>query len=220
MIDCGEDWRGRYQALHPDAVVLTHAHPDHAAGLDDGAPCPVFATAETWAVLGEAVADRRVVSPRVPTRIRGMTFEAFPVWHSFLAPAVGYRVAAHGVAFFYAPDLVAIRDRRAALADVALYVGDGARITRPLIRRRGRALIGHTSMTAQLAWCAREGVPRAIFTHCGTEILAGDGRRIAALVRALGAAHGMQASVAHDGLRLTIRRVRGPTRSEIHVHHR
>src|SRR5690606_3412712 len=33
MIDCGADWRARVWRLAPKAIVLTHAHPDHAAGL-------------------------------------------------------------------------------------------------------------------------------------------------------------------------------------------
>ena len=40
MIDCGLDWLRRVRRLRPDAIVLTHAHPDHAWGLKDGAPCP------------------------------------------------------------------------------------------------------------------------------------------------------------------------------------
>ena len=30
MIDCGLDWLGKFERLHPKAIVLTHAHPDHA----------------------------------------------------------------------------------------------------------------------------------------------------------------------------------------------
>ena len=47
MVDCGADWLHRVQGLAPDAIVITHAHPDHAWGLAQGAPCPVFATAES-----------------------------------------------------------------------------------------------------------------------------------------------------------------------------
>ena len=39
MIDCGADWLGRLRAIAPTAILLTHAHPDHAAGLIEGAPC-------------------------------------------------------------------------------------------------------------------------------------------------------------------------------------
>ena len=44
VIDCGEDWRGRIAALAPDAILVTHAHPDHCGALADGAPCPVYAS--------------------------------------------------------------------------------------------------------------------------------------------------------------------------------
>ena len=52
MIDCGADWLHRLHAVAPSAIVLTHAHADHAAGLVNGAPCPVYAPAATWGLLG------------------------------------------------------------------------------------------------------------------------------------------------------------------------
>jgi Metallo-beta-lactamase superfamily len=51
MIDCGADWLDLLDAVSPTAIVLTHAHPDHAAGLARGASCPVFATKETWNLI-------------------------------------------------------------------------------------------------------------------------------------------------------------------------
>jgi phosphoribosyl 1,2-cyclic phosphodiesterase len=204
MVDCGEDWVGRFARLRPHAVVLTHAHPDHAWGLREGAPCPVFATQATWDRLAYPVDDRRRIVPRKPFRIGGITFEAFPVEHSTRAPAVGYRITAGGVALFYVPDLVYIYERAAALAGVRLYVGDGATVTRPMIRRRGRVLIGHAAIRTQLHWCDVERVPRAVFTHCGTEILSADGRRVGARVRALGRERGVAAAIARDGLELTV----------------
>ena len=38
MIDCGIDWTKKVWQLHPDAIVITHAHPDHAWGLKNGSP--------------------------------------------------------------------------------------------------------------------------------------------------------------------------------------
>jgi ribonuclease BN (tRNA processing enzyme) len=95
MIDCGADWLPAVQRLSPFAIVLTHAHPDHADGLARGAPCPVFATAETWQRLKHVpVTQKRIVPKCGPIRIGGLMFEGFPVEHSLRAPAVGYRISA------------------------------------------------------------------------------------------------------------------------------
>lgn len=205
MIDCGEDWLLRLKRVAPSAIVLTHAHGDHAFGLARGAPCPVYATEETWALIDRfPVEDHRLVKLRKPFRIGGITFEAFPVEHSPRAPAVGYRVSRGRAAFFYVPDLVSIRERAEALRGIRLFIGDGATLTRSMIRRRGRALIGHAPIKAQLRWCREEGVRRAVFTHCGSEIVRSDTRAIAKRVSELGLEFGVDARLAHDGERLAL----------------
>lgn len=106
-------------------------------------------------------------------------------------------------AFFYVPDLAAICEQREALRGAALYVGDGATVVRSMVRRRDHALIGHAPIAAQLGWCAENRVARAIFTHCG-RIVKNDARRIETRIRQLGAEHGVEASVAYDGLMLAL----------------
>ncbi len=205
MIDAGLDWLGKLKRLSPSAIVLTHAHPDHAWGLKRGAPCPVYATQKTWDELQHyPINDRHVIKERTPTKISGITFEAFPVEHSILSPAVGYRVSAGRACVFYAPDLIFIHERSAALKDVQIYIGDGATVTRSFIRKRGKALIGHSPVQTQLAWCQKEGVPRAIITHCGSEMVTGDEREIAAKVGAMAAERGVDARIAYDGMKLTV----------------
>jgi len=205
MIDCGQDWLGKFEPLHPGAIVLTHAHPDHAWGLKNGAPCPVHAPQKTWHTLKRYdIHDRHLIEERTPTKICGIHFEAFPVEHSILAPAVAYRVSAGGASIFYVPDLVFIRDRAAALKGVQIYIGDGATLTRSLIRRRGKTLIGHSPVRTQLTWCAKEGVPRAVITHCGSEIVKGDERELGAQLREMAAERGIEASIAYDGMELVV----------------
>jgi len=207
VVDCGTDWRGRVRRMGGRAFVLTHAHPDHAFGLADGSPVPVYATAESWELIrGYPIPPelRRVVRPRDPFTIDGITFEAFRVEHSIRAPAVGYRVTAGRVTVWYAPDLVFIPERREALAGVRIYIGDGATLRRSFVRRQGDTLVGHTPVQTQLTWCKREGVPRAIITHCGTQIVTGEEKAIAA-IEAMARERGVSAEIAYDGMTVILR---------------
>jgi phosphoribosyl 1,2-cyclic phosphodiesterase len=205
MVDCGADWLGELDRLRPEAVVLTHAHPDHAAGLRNGAPRPVHATAETWRALTRYPVDRAaVVVPGRSFDVAGISFEAFAVEHSLRAPAVGYRVGRGPAAFVYLPDVARLARPRAALAEICLYVGDGASPTRPILRGREGVLIGHASIRQQLEWCAEAGVPEAVFTHCGSQIVRGDLAAVSARVAELGRAAGVRAGLAFDGLELNI----------------
>jgi phosphoribosyl 1,2-cyclic phosphodiesterase len=205
MIDCGLDWLGKLKRVDPSAIVLTHAHSDHAWGLKYGAPCPVYAPEKTWQELQHyPIKERRLIKERTPTKICGITFEAFPVEHSILSPAVGYRVSARRARIFYAPDLIFIHERSAALKEVQVYIGDGATVTQSFIRKRGKALIGHSAIRTQLTWCQKEGVPRAIITHCGSEIVTGDERDIAANLSTIAAERHVKVQIAYDGMKVVL----------------
>jgi phosphoribosyl 1,2-cyclic phosphodiesterase len=214
VIDCGGDWLGRLDGIGPDAVLVTHAHDDHAAGLKHGAPCPVYATADAWRTIRRYPVDERVeVAPHTPLALLGLEVEAVPVEHSLRAPAVGYRVDDQGSSLFYAPDLVSISAPEAALRGLSLYIGDGASLTRAIVRRRDGARIGHASIREQLDWCAAEGVPWAVFTHCGSQIVRAEPAAVAAVVASLGRERSVRAEIAHDGLilRLSRRLIRAGT---------
>jgi phosphoribosyl 1,2-cyclic phosphodiesterase len=152
------------------------------------------------------LAERRPIAPRRRTDVCGITFEAFTLEHSLRAPAVGFRVSAGGRRFFYAPDLVSIHQRAAALAGLDLYIGDGASLERDIVRRRGGRLIGHASVREQLRWCAEARVPRVVITHCGTQIVTGHAAKIEAWLQASAREHGLELRLAHDGMVVSLRR--------------
>ena len=79
------------------------------------------------------------------------------------APVGGYRITAGRV--------IIIPDRAEALQGAKVYVGDGATITRSMVRTVDENLIGHTPIRTQLTWCQKESVPRAIFILCGSRIV-------------------------------------------------
>ena len=205
MLDCGVDWLGRLNVVAPTAIVLTHAHLDHAGGLAHGAPCPVYATRETQRLLSRwPINDRRNMPLARTVTIGGVRFKAYRVEHSIRAPAVGYRVWTKAGSFFYLPDVARLPNAATALRGIGTYIGDGATLRRSMVRMRHGISIGHAPITTQLEWCAKAQVHRAIFTHCGSVIVRSNARTASAIVRDLGREHGIDARLVSDGDRLRL----------------
>ncbi len=204
-LDWGSDWLYK-KALIKDlsGLLLTHAHDDHTGGITATFPLPIYATEDTID-RHKHLQNAHTIIPRTPFQIGSLTIEAFPVHHSLNAPAIGYRITGGKRSLFYVPDLVSIIDTKEALSGIDLYIGDGAIITRTLLKRIKDGIpTGHSPIIEQLTWCANYNVPRAIFTHCGTEIVTGDRTNIDAQIKALGTQLGVKTTLAYDGLKLVI----------------
>jgi hypothetical protein len=63
---------------------------------------------------------------------------------------------------------------------------------------------GHAPIRVQLGWCRDAGVRDAVFTHCGSEIVGGDERKLGAKIRALAREYGVRARIAYDGLEIDL----------------
>ncbi len=174
LCDFGENRRGLLAKIRPDAIFVSHAHPDHAWGLEEGTPAPVHASEITHELTSKmAITNRVVLAPGEPVHAGPFRMTAMPVVHSVRCPGIGVRLEVAGRTLVYSGDLVSFEDPDRALASADVYVGDGSTLTGSLVRRHAPSgmLLGHTTVRAQLGWLAKRGIGRAVFSHFGTEAI-------------------------------------------------
>lgn len=181
-IDCRQQLLGT-GTRRLDAILLTHAHADHALGLDEvrvfnfrqRRVMPVFSNAETmrqvrrtfWYVFeptqyeeGKPKLDLREVESG-PFEAAGKRFEAIPIIHGNL-PIVAFR---HG-AFGYVTDALVVPDSSVAmLQDLDVLVINALREDpHPT----------HQSLSEAIAVIERCRPKRAVITHVGHWLTARD----------------------------------------------
>jgi ribonuclease BN (tRNA processing enzyme) len=208
LCDFGQNRKGMLAKLKPDAVFVSHAHPDHGWGLWEGCDVPVHASEVTHELLREMpLLDRVRLVPETPVAIGPFRLTPFPVIHSVRCPCIAARIEVPGLTIVYSGDIVAFENPDGALTGADVYIGDGSTLRGSLVRRhQSGVLIGHTTVRAQLGWLSRYGVLRAIFSHFGKgPIEMGDEALKEALeVLAAEKPPGCTVTAAHDGLEMEI----------------
>ncbi|MGH9367560.1 MAG: MBL fold metallo-hydrolase [Thermoanaerobaculia bacterium] len=204
LCDFGQNRKGMLSKIGPDAIFVSHAHPDHAWGLEEGTDLPVYASEVTHEITRDLPIERRVtLEPGRAVRVGPLGLTAFPVVHSVRCPCIAVRITAPEGSVVYSGDVIAFEDPEAALSGASLYVGDGSTLKGSLVRRHASGvLIGHTTVSAQLGWLARYRVPRAIFSHFGKGPIEMGNAPLREALRALaaGKAPGCEVTAARDGM--------------------
>jgi phosphoribosyl 1,2-cyclic phosphate phosphodiesterase len=176
VVDTTPDFR--YQMLRADvtkldAVLFTHPHKDHIAGLDDirafnffsGKPMPVFANEMTQEVIIRefpyAFTDVRYPGiPEIqlntiatdPFMIGDIRVEPLQVWHLKM-PVLGFRFGQ----FTYITDA-----NRIDLLEKKKISGSSVLVLNALRKEKH---ISHFNLEESIALSAELGIPQAYFTH-------------------------------------------------------
>jgi ribonuclease BN (tRNA processing enzyme) len=168
LCDFGQNRRGLLKDIAPDAIFISHAHPDHAWGLEEGTSLPVYASAITHEITRDLPLRKRIVlAPEEPMAVGCFQLTSSPVVHSVRCPCVAARIETPEGTVVYSGDIVSF-ERPDVLSGTDLYIGDGSTLKGSLVRRHASGvLLGHTTVRAQLGWLAKYGVPLAVFSHFG-----------------------------------------------------
>ena len=136
LCDFGQNRKGMLSKIRADAIFVSHAHPDHSWGLEEGTDAPVYASEITHTLTEKfPIADRVVLEPGRRVRVGPLRLTAFPVVHSVRCPCIAVRLEVSGRVVVYSGDIVAFERPEEALDGAELYIGDGSTLRGSLVRR-------------------------------------------------------------------------------------
>jgi len=207
LVDYGEEHKHSIEEIKPDAILITHAHPDHYIWLNQDVKInkdvEVYLTKFTLDYGKYKPRDFIVIEKNKWFKIGPFRIKAYDVLHSIRCPAVCFKIKTENKTFVYASDLVDIKRKEDCLQGVDVYIGDGATF-RGLVRRKGSRLFGHTRIITQLNWCKKYKIPTAIFTHFGKEIVEMPDKKLNEKISEMQEGAGVKIVFAYDGLKIEL----------------
>ena len=174
LIDYGQIRAYDLSILKPDAILITHAHPDHYLWTleESNSAVPVYLTRETHNCGIYTPVHSRILTPYENLTLGPFRIFPYRVLHSINCPAVGFKIELpDDIVLVYNPDLVDIIGKELILRGVDYYIGDGSTIKANLVRRKGGMFLGHASIPTQISWCKEYRIGNIIFTHIGKDTM-------------------------------------------------
>jgi len=204
LIDFGVDWQNKLNQIKPDWILITHAHPDHAWGLKPGTDIPVFVSKDTAKLIKKyPLSNLNIFEFYKKFKLGPFTILPYPVIHSVLALAGGFKITQGKFNFIYNPDLIYIKKIKHILKNVDLYIGDGATIDKNLVRKTKGQLVGHTTVRTQINWCAKYNIPWFIVSHCGSQIVKASPKELKRKLDKYKKTN-VKVQIAYDGLEIKV----------------
>lgn len=152
-------------------LLITHLHPDHIGGITSSIKAKVIAPREIADEL-EKKKDIKVIKiekNRVYD-INGFKVKAIEIAHSPKYKTFAYLIKSEGKNILVAPDVLNIKKKY--LKNIDVYIGDGATLEKPIVRKTEKGPFGHTSIINQIKKVKKYS-PNAIliFSHLGQDVI-------------------------------------------------
>lgn len=142
LLDIGEPEYLKYQ---PDAILITHLHPDHAYFVRHKDPAP------NWTIFApEGYDNAKIFITYKPFKINGYNITPIPTVHSIKVKSNAYLIEHAGKKILYTGDMISI-DKKYwnLLGNLDLVITEGSSIREPGIIRKHKetgAIFGHAGI--------------------------------------------------------------------------